>query len=137
MTKITKVAKKVKPVTKLVLDGEVFLEETREDGTVAKHEVDGKLVLKILLQAIEKGLELLEKGNGEWVYISALNVRKPLECISMFIYRLRLVFMQTCQKLICAKRTYIWWQLFGKRPHFFAKIVNVEAITGMAQSTSG
>lgn len=65
MTKITKVAKKVKPVTKLVLDGEVFLEETREDGTVAKHEVDGKLVLKILLQAIEKGLELLEKGNGE------------------------------------------------------------------------
>ena len=44
--------KKTKPATKLVLEGEIYIEDTKVDGTTVKHDIDGKLVLKLVLRAI-------------------------------------------------------------------------------------
>lgn len=52
--------KKTDSGMKIVLEGEIFLEETDSKGKVTKHAIDGKLALGAIMAAIEKGLGLLE-----------------------------------------------------------------------------
>jgi len=65
MTKRTKKSKPKLKSTDLRLDGSVSVVETYSDGTEKSEEIEGKLVLQLVLQAIKDGLNSLELKKGK------------------------------------------------------------------------